>query len=274
MNKKQVESSFKLLYLAVQISFILIRKSKQKEIEIKNKLLNSPFHDVVYYGLQHSKAETRALFELIDPDIDDASKVWNLTENPIISKALAFRLPFIGHDEHFYIPRLFPIITKEQIMKEIEDGAINKICPIDRKSLRFPEIPKDIKNEILDLMFATEGEENRIPIRILAWENLKIETIGRKAMKEFTQKATSLVKSKGNNSEDAIIINIHGGGWIALSSQTYRVFYSRWAKKLRMINFCIDYRLAPKNQYPDPLDDIWQSYLWIMHCSEVLLGTK
>jgi hormone-sensitive lipase len=36
----------------------------------------------------------------------------------------------------------------------------------------------------------------------------------------------------------------------------------------------MDYRLAPKNKFPDALDDVWQQYNWIMDNAERILGIK
>ncbi len=59
-----------------------------------------------------------------------------------------------------------------------------------------------------------------------------------------------------------------------MSSATHRVYVNRWVKDLNAIHFSIDYRLAPKNMYPDGLDDVWQSYLWIINYAETILGIK
>jgi len=43
---------------------------------------------------------------------------------------------------------------------------------------------------------------------------------------------------------------------------------------LNVVHFSIDYKLAPEHQYPDGLNDCWQSYLWIMNYCENILGIK
>ena len=38
--------------------------------------------------------------------------------------------------------------------------------------------------------------------------------------------------------------------------------------------FSVDYRLAPRNPYPDPVNDCYQAYVWIMTQAEEQLGMK
>jgi len=59
-----------------------------------------------------------------------------------------------------------------------------------------------------------------------------------------------------------------------MSSATHRVYLNRWVKNLKLVHFAIDYRLSPKNKYPDAVDDVWQAYLWILNYAETILGIK
>jgi hormone-sensitive lipase len=74
--------------------------------------------------------------------------------------------------------------------------------------------------------------------------------------------------------DGAIVIHIHGGGFVSMTSAVHRVYLNQWVNKLNVVHFSIDYKLAPENQYPDGLNDCWQSYLWIMNYCESVLGIK
>ena len=63
---------------------------------------------------------------------------------------------------------------------------------------------------------------------------------------------------------DRVIVQIHGGGFIAMSSYSYQPFAREWVKNTRSVMFCIDYGLAPERPYPNAIEDIWQAYYWIM----------
>jgi len=69
-----------------------------------------------------------------------------------------------------------------------------------------------------------------------------------------------------------IIIHVHGGGFIAMSSGSHQIYTRKWAKNLHVPIFSIDYRLAPENKYPDAIDDVWQAYVWIVNYSYMHLG--
>jgi len=70
---------------------------------------------------------------------------------------------------------------------------------------------------------------------------------------------------------ETIMIHVHGGGFVALSSSSHQNYLIPWANKLEIPIFSIDYRLAPEFQYPEPVNDIINAYLWILtFVSEVL----
>jgi len=73
---------------------------------------------------------------------------------------------------------------------------------------------------------------------------------------------------------DKIIIHIHGGGFVAMSSFSHQSYTRQWANTVRKPIFSIDYRLAPKDPYPAALDDCWQVYNWIIDNVQNELGVK
>lgn len=64
---------------------------------------------------------------------------------------------------------------------------------------------------------------------------------------------------------DAVIVHIHGGGFVAMSSRSHQGYTRKWANALGVPIFSIDYSLAPQHPYPAALDDVWQAYLWIIN---------
>lgn len=254
----------------IYISQIIFKKHFQNKAHFNLKLSMKLLQDIAYYGVQRTKAETQALFHLIDPQLEEAFNVWNLTENSFIAQVRNLRHPLIGHDECIYIPRLFPKITKDLILEEYKENSFNKLKPLDptlfvRSESNFnrDKIMNDIRENVGD----------RIPIRILANEALNYRDSKTGLVKGLLNKTSGLVKGKRENDDTAIVIHIHGGGFVSMSSFSHKVYLVRWVRNLKLIYFCIDYRLAPKNQFPDALDDVWQAYHWIMNYAESVLGT-
>ena len=253
----------------VYISQIVLKKHFQSDTNFSLKLSIKLLQDIAYYGVQHTKAETQALFHLIDPTLEEAFNVWNLTENSFISQMRNLRHPSVGHDECIFVPRLFPRITRELILEEYEENSFNKLKPLDPALFVRPDVNGDKEKMLHDLHI---NSEDKIPIRILAAE--PIDLGGRKPglVKGLLQKTSTMIKGKMENDDTAIVIHIHGGGFVSMSSFSHKVYLTRWVRSLKLIYFCIDYRLAPKNQFPDALDDVWQSYHWIVNYVESVLG--
>lgn len=70
-----------------------------------------------------------------------------------------------------------------------------------------------------------------------------------------------------------IIIHIHGGGFMAMSSSYHETYLRLFVNELERPLFSIDYRLAPQVKYPQPLHDCIKGYLWIRQFVEDVIGT-
>ncbi len=66
------------------------------------------------------------------------------------------------------------------------------------------------------------------------------------------------------NAEQAVILYIHGGGFVAGSTAGHRPITASLARLGRYNVFSLDYRLAPKNRFPAALDDAVAAYLWLL----------
>ena len=71
-----------------------------------------------------------------------------------------------------------------------------------------------------------------------------------------------------------MILHIHGGGFVAMSSGSHQSYTRLWANKLNIPVFSVDYRLSPEHNFPDALNDCWQVYYWLMEEGEYYLGIK
>ena len=232
--------------------------------------------EILYYGTRHTKAQIQALLCLIDPQAEEAFQAWNMIDNPIASKVIQARLPYLGFDKMIYIPRMLPKITKEAILREYKEGTINKIDPTIAASIKAPPITDRCKvlKELL------REREDKVPVRILSHDHLGVEKCGATTIKGLYQETMNFLmgtcskRGRAQKLDGAVILHMHGGGFVAMSSASMRIYTARWCKNLKMVHFSIDHRLAPKNPYPDALDDIWQTYLWIINYSELVLGIK
>nr|XP_048296404.1 hormone-sensitive lipase isoform X1 [Myodes glareolus] len=93
----------------------------------------------------------------------------------------------------------------------------------------------------------------------------------------------SLVKSEGPRLElrprpqqaprsRALVIHIHGGGFVAQTSKSHEPYLKTWAQELGVPIISIDYSLAPEAPFPRALEECFFAYCWaVKHCN--LLGS-
>lgn len=115
--------------------------------------------------------------------------------------------------------------------------------------------------------------KDKIPIRILSPHPIIFQNDGFSLTGGIRRKALQIIRRSTAVDDAAIVIHIHGGGFLSMTSLAHKMYLEQWAKNLKMIHFAIDYRLAPENKYPAALDDVWQSYLWILNYAQSVLGS-
>ena len=62
---------------------------------------------------------------------------------------------------------------------------------------------------------------------------------------------------------DAIIVWLHGGGWVICDLDTHDAMCRLLANAARATVISVDYRLAPEHPFPGPVDDCWDALSWI-----------
>lgn len=61
----------------------------------------------------------------------------------------------------------------------------------------------------------------------------------------------------------AAILHMHGGGYVGVSAEDATPSIAAYVSYSGIPIFSVDYRLAPENAYPVPLEDCWISLLWL-----------
>jgi len=61
----------------------------------------------------------------------------------------------------------------------------------------------------------------------------------------------------------AAILHMHGGGYVGVSAEDATPSIAAYVSYSGIPIFSVDYRLAPENPYPIPLEDCWVSLLWL-----------
>ncbi len=72
------------------------------------------------------------------------------------------------------------------------------------------------------------------------------------------------VRAPGAVRDDAVILYIHGSGYVICSPRTHRGLTSRLSAYTGLAVFSSDYRLAPKHRFPSAADDVSAAFGWLL----------
>lgn len=74
-----------------------------------------------------------------------------------------------------------------------------------------------------------------------------------------------VLDAQGVPRKRAAYLNFHGGGWVFGDLGTDHDFCKRLVHDLdgQLVAIDVDYRLAPENRYPIPVDDCWAAFNWV-----------
>ncbi|CAD8072851.1 unnamed protein product [Paramecium primaurelia] len=247
-SDEQIKKSYDKVAQGILLGNAMISKGSEYNGELKKSLMEG--FGALYYGLNKKKMKSRADHFLVEAKEEDAFKAWNLPDTGILKKFLPAILPSISFNKKIYIPKLFRKINQEYILKQYNQGTINQIN--NDCGIYYPD-----QMISLDDLFKNDINQDRVQVRVLCHENLKF-----KGVDGFM----SMFKSTRNKefNFDKIIIHIHGGGFVAMSSRSHQTYTRKWANNMRVPIFSIDYKIAPDHPYPEGLDDCWQAYMFII----------
>lgn len=85
----------------------------------------------------------------------------------------------------------------------------------------------------------------------------------KKKSKLFGFCSSSIDETK-NSDIDTIVLHMHGGGFLALSSRSMQIYTRRWARDLRVPVFSIDYRMPSEHRFPTAPNDCLTVYKFLL----------
>lgn len=75
--------------------------------------------------------------------------------------------------------------------------------------------------------------------------------------------------------ENKVIMFVHGGGWIQGNIETHDYLCRKIASIFNVKVLAVDYRLAPENAFPTPLNDVFSVYSWCCNeykCKDLIIS--
>jgi len=269
MDEKELDAENKSLFALVHIVNSIVKDRCDKSPNPDFSGIFGLLRDAYSFKKNPSRSEALAWIYLKEPTT--ASFRLSIAQNPLIRAMRNWKLPSIGENKLIYLPRIFPQITKELILKEYQEKTINRFALSDDKlEYEVQQYDESQRAQVLRDLFVPDP--SKIQVRIVSPDPLYLQGgpgIMKRIKNSFSSKA-----SQTKINPKAIIIHVHGGGWSRGESEIYLPQLFDWSNNLGIVIYSVDYRLAPQNQYPAGLDDIWQAYLWILHHSQTVLGVK
>lgn len=263
---------------------------------------------MAYYYIRKKEAKYEADKFLINPDINICQKIWGLTETKESKKLIKIVLPHIDYRETFYIKRNENDIINNEIINELyrsindkdyqiklnDDISINKNININKilnEDSNLKQQETIFENENVGL---TINKSHRIKskkelksinkdlkklnyIKVVLLHNSYMKTSISEENKSFLNDilcCNSSNKYIKNINKDSIILHIHGGGFITLSPLSHENYTRKIVNKTSIPLISIDYRLSPEYSFPSALDDVYQTYTWLIENGENDLNLK
>eukprot|EP01080_Neovahlkampfia_damariscottae_P008829 gene8829-778_t len=67
-----------------------------------------------------------------------------------------------------------------------------------------------------------------------------------------------------------VIFSIHGGGYVAMSSESHEYYLRNWSNQLNTPIFSVDYSLSPQSKFPVALNECYYAYQWMIKNDEYI----
>ena len=223
---------------------------------------------MMYYFFNRKKALTQSKIFLMKPDTTISQTIWNMMDTKGIKQMVKIAFPSIKYNKKFFLRRIRPELTLQEILQLTEkakDFSLEEVPLLESNENKLQPINLNSENNFAELIKEKNTESNNktdnnyIKVRIYHSLDLNFKK------PENVNCFFSCCKNDSNNqTRNALIIHIHGGGFIAMSPSSHENYTRKWANGLHVPIISIDYRLAPLNPFPKALDDVFQSYVWIM----------
>lgn len=267
----KLEKEFKKIVRYILLANAIMVKESEHQNKISQAFAKG--FGAIFYFIVTSKAKKKAETFFAEPHGPTAQKVWNLPDSTLVKGVLKVMMPTIEDNKKIFIERDDEYsISDKSLGKEIENGTINSIDDVKKHPIKVTHLNLE---EYYNELFKECKDNSKICIRILSSRKLpkpKLLCRSPSKIEEFFTNLLPKAKKGETFFSEALIIHIHGGGFISMSSRSHQTYTRKWANYLKIPIFSIDYRLAPEHPYPAAIEDCWQAYNWIIRNAYDMFG--
>ena len=282
-KKEDLDKSFKRFLDFIKIGYAAINKAHTNNTNILKRFTSFSMYGTLYF-LSKNRALTESNNFLMNPQPDILLTIWNILENSIVYNLTNIILPSIKYKHSFLIKRT---------QKEIDIKLIEELC---KKTKNYNIYDEEENKNIHDLFLGNENnvnnnlplikeknkdnkktDENYIKIKFYNYEKIKLNSkiVYESDIQNNINNNENIKKNEANKGKKkTILIHVHGGGFVAMSPKSHENYTLKWANYLKIPIFSIDYRLSPGVAFPKSLDDVYQSYVWIVKYSKIIFNIE
>ena len=205
-------------------------------------------------------------------NIDMTTELMLMVRWPIFKRITERDFPKIQYRKKFYVKKEYPDLTLEYIQNLLKLMGNNYIDVSKIKQEIIYKNQEDIinnkeipKNELYNTKPPKNLKKYYVSATLLHSSNLDFLSDKPSFFNPFSYFQSPSVKP------ESLIIFIHGGGFIGMSTHSHEIFLRDWCNKLNIPIIGLNYGLSPEHKYPYGLNDCYQGYQWIInHCEDVL----
>ena len=218
----------------------------------------------IYYLLFRDAAIKKARMYHSNPDVESTKAMWSLVDSRLVSPLYQSLIVSIHLNTVIYVPRTAPHFF------ELRSRPKSDFLSHTGKHY-IEQLQEEPINHLVGFSQSIDPDKRRIPVRLLCPFELPLSDRARDDRRSWFNMCCE-AREEGIRDVRRLILHIHGGGFIAMSSNSHQNYTRRWARDTLTPVLSIDYRLSPESRYPDALDDCWQVYTWLREYSKKYLG--
>ena len=192
--------------------------------------------------------------------------VLKMQKNKLLKKLMIQTYPSVTFRRKLYLKKEYKKIDVNYINELLDFLNGKKNAKSENNLENLLDISEENKDKPLYYeKIEKQEKKNYVSTRLFNYSEI--------IFKKDIDKKKSLLKSIKNPfsgkkpelaNSDTLFIHIHGGAYVGGSTFQQENYLREWAKKLEMPFIGIDYGLSPMHQYPEPIDDCFQAYMWIL----------
>ena len=193
-------------------------------------------------------------------------EVNEMRKNKILKKIMEKTYPSINFRKKLYLKKEHKEINLNYIGELLDflngkieakkgGGSIENLIEISEENKTKPLYYEKIEK--------TE-KKNYVSTRLFHSSEIIFKKNQKEKSSNFIKNLNLFSKNKSLPNNDTLLIHIHGGAYIQGSTFGQEQYLREWCKNMGIPFLGIDYGLSPAHQYPEPINDCFQAYMWIL----------